>query len=136
MTIDAEARLPTLLGLNDADGPHFKLHDDPRITPVGRFLRSWSLDELPQLLRVLQGEMSLVGPRPITRREIDRFYGNAAPELLSVRPGLTGLWQVSGRSLLTCNERALLVTAPAAQPSDLRESLGVPEQSTTPPRPQ
>ena len=76
-----------------------KLRNDPRVTAVGRILRGYSLDELPQLLNVLRGEMSLVGPRPVVQSELDLFYG---PEgracYLSVRPGLTGLWQVTGRS--------------------------------------
>lgn len=74
-----------------------KLRDDPRVTPVGRFLRSTSLDELPQLWNVLKGEMSLVGPRPITREELLR-YGRNAVIYTMVRPGITGLWQVSGRN--------------------------------------
>lgn len=74
-----------------------KLRDDPRVTSVGRVLRRTSLDELPQLINVLRGEMSLVGPRPIVEGEL-RKYGPAAADYLSVRPGLTGLWQVSGRS--------------------------------------
>ena len=74
-----------------------KLATDPRITSVGRFLRSSSLDELPQLINVIKGEMSLVGPRPITRPELER-YGPAASLYKSVRPGMTGLWQISGRN--------------------------------------
>jgi undecaprenyl-phosphate galactose phosphotransferase len=75
-----------------------KLKDDPRITPVGRFLRSTSLDELPQILNMLRGEMSLVGPRPVTQEEIDKYYRDRADLCFSVLPGITGLWQVSGRS--------------------------------------
>lgn len=82
--------------------------DDPRHTRLGRSLRRLSLDELPQLLNVLAGHMSLVGPRPITPREIERYYGTATPLLLSVRPGLTGLWQISGRSLLPIETRVRL----------------------------
>lgn len=74
-----------------------KLRDDPRVTPMGRFLRSTSLDELPQLWNVLRGEMSLVGPRPVTREELLR-YGRNAVIYMMVRPGITGLWQVSGRN--------------------------------------
>ena len=81
-----------------------KLTNDPRITPVGRFLRRTSLDELPQLLNVLRGEMCLVGPRPITVSELTR-YGRVRWDYLSVRPGLTGLWQVSGRNNTTYEQR-------------------------------
>jgi len=81
-----------------------KLTDDPRITPIGHFLRRSSLDELPQLLNVLRGEMSLVGPRPITVAELTR-YGSVRWDYLSVPPGLTGLWQVSGRNNTTYEER-------------------------------
>ena len=84
-----------------------KLRDDPRITPVGRFLRSTSLDELPQLINVLRGEMSLVGPRPITVGELTR-YGSVRWHYLSVAPGITGLWQVSGRNKLSYEERVAL----------------------------
>lgn len=82
-----------------------KSRDDPRLTAIGRLLRRASLDEIPQLLNVLLGHMSLVGPRPITPREIARYYGPHASEVLSVRPGLTGLWQISGRSLLPMEVR-------------------------------
>ena len=85
----------------------FKLKDDPRITPLGKFLRRSSLDELPQFLNVLRGEMSVVGPRPIVRRELPR-YGRQMDEVLAVRPGLTGLWQVSGRNNLSYGERVRL----------------------------
>ena len=84
-----------------------KLLNDPRITPVGRFLRSTSLDELPQLINVLRGEMSLVGPRPITVAELTR-YGRVRWHYLSVQPGITGLWQVSGRNNTTYEERVAL----------------------------
>lgn len=84
-----------------------KLANDPRITPVGHFLRRSSLDELPQLLNVLRGEMSLVGPRPITVSELTR-YGRVRWHYLSVRPGMTGLWQVSGRNNTTYEERVAL----------------------------
>ncbi|MEW6714115.1 MAG: undecaprenyl-phosphate galactose phosphotransferase WbaP [Nitrospirota bacterium] len=77
---------------------NYKLKDDPRITKVGAFLRKTSLDELPQLLNVLKGEMSLVGPRPVTRKEIDDYYQESAKLCFGVPPGITGLWQVSGRS--------------------------------------
>lgn len=84
-----------------------KLTNDPRITPVGDFLRRTSLDELPQLFNVLRGEMSLVGPRPVTFGELAR-YGSARWHYLSVRPGITGLWQVSGRNNTTYEERVSL----------------------------
>ena len=85
----------------------FKLRDDPRITPIGRFLRRSSLDELPQFINVLRGEMSVVGPRPIVDKEIER-YSDYMDEVLSVRPGLTGLWQVSGRNNLSYAKRVRL----------------------------
>ncbi|MBI4691179.1 MAG: sugar transferase [Nitrospirae bacterium] len=82
---------------NEVDGPMFKVKNDPRVTKVGKFLRTWSLDELPQLLNVLKGEMSLVGPRPLAREEMDR--NNRWMETrLTVKPGMTGLWQIKGRS--------------------------------------
>jgi lipopolysaccharide/colanic/teichoic acid biosynthesis glycosyltransferase len=84
-----------------------KLRNDPRITPVGRFLRKTSLDELPQLWNVLRGEMSLVGPRPVVPDELRR-YGSKIPVYLSIRPGVTGLWQVSGRNTLTYRRRVAL----------------------------
>ncbi len=85
----------------------FKLKSDPRITPIGRFLRRSSLDELPQFLNVLKGDMSLVGPRPIVRAELSR-YGRRMDEVLAVRPGLSGLWQVSGRNNLSYSTRVKL----------------------------
>lgn len=96
MVADAELRLSSLLPANEASGPLFKLRNDPRVTRLGRFLRSWSLDEIPQLLNVLKGDMSLVGPRPALPREVSEW----SPELherLQVRPGITGMWQVKGR---------------------------------------
>jgi lipopolysaccharide/colanic/teichoic acid biosynthesis glycosyltransferase len=83
---------------------NFKLEGDPRITPLGRWLRKYSIDELPQLFNVLRGEMALVGPRMISPPELSR-YGPHADRLLTVRPGITGLWQVSGRQLTTYDER-------------------------------
>ncbi|WP_445503112.1 sugar transferase [Microvirga sp. G4-2] len=85
----------------------FKLKNDPRITPIGHFLRKTSLDELPQLFNVIAGEMSLVGPRPIVTAELPR-YGDALQLYLSVRPGLTGLWQINGRSDCSYPERVAL----------------------------
>ncbi len=100
MRVGAEQELPTLLPRNEMDGPVFKLTDDPRVTPFGRFLRRSSLDELPQLLNVLAGQMSLVGPRPLPLPETARLAGHHRRRL-SMRPGLTCLWQVSGRNDLS-----------------------------------
>jgi exopolysaccharide biosynthesis polyprenyl glycosylphosphotransferase len=103
MVKEAELQLADLASRNEADGPLFKLRDDPRITRVGRLLRRYSLDELPQLLNVLKGEMSLVGPRPPLPAEVAR-YEDWQLDRLEVRPGITGLWQVSGRSELSFDE--------------------------------
>ena len=92
--------------LSQFDKDH-KLRNDPRITPIGQFLRTTSLDELPQLFNILRGQMSVVGPRPIVEQEIPR-YGAAMDQVLSVRPGLTGLWQVSGRNNVSYQRRVLL----------------------------
>jgi exopolysaccharide biosynthesis polyprenyl glycosylphosphotransferase len=97
----AEALQDPLEHLNEASGPVFKIRADPRITPVGRFLRRTSIDEIPQLFNVLRGEMSLVGPRPLPLRDVARFTEAALVRRFSVRPGLSGLWQISGRSELT-----------------------------------
>jgi exopolysaccharide biosynthesis polyprenyl glycosylphosphotransferase len=97
MVPDAEARRDEILGLNEMDGPVFKVRNDPRITPVGRILRRWSVDELPQLWNVLMGDMSLVGPRPPIPSEVIQ-YETSERRRLSMRPGLTCLWQVSGRN--------------------------------------
>jgi len=86
----------------------FKLKDDPRITRIGRFIRKTSLDELPQLWNVVKGEMSIVGPRPVVQAEFEQYYGDAKEHYLSVPPGLTGLWQVSGRSDLDYAQRVEL----------------------------
>jgi exopolysaccharide biosynthesis polyprenyl glycosylphosphotransferase len=107
MRMDAEARLAELRSTNPNIGLMFKLQDDPRITRVGSFLRRYSLDELPQLLNVLRGQMSLVGPRPPLQSEVD-VYENHARRRLLVTPGVTGLWQVSGRSLLSWEETVRL----------------------------
>jgi exopolysaccharide biosynthesis polyprenyl glycosylphosphotransferase len=93
----ADRDLVTLSGRNEADGPLFKIHDDPRVTRLGKILRRTSLDELPQLINVVRGEMSLVGPRPALPTEV-ASYDDVERRRLRVRPGLTGLWQVSGRS--------------------------------------
>lgn len=103
MQVGAEELRGLLLHLNQAEGPAFKLHNDPRVTRVGRLLRKLSLDELPQLLHVLQGHMSLVGPRPPFPEEVER-YEPWMLRRLSVRPGLTCLWQVRGRSDLGFTE--------------------------------
>lgn len=101
MKVNADAELKTLLAAQGSDGtPLFKVTDDPRITPLGRFLRKYSLDELPQLLNVLNGSMSLVGPRPQREGEV-ALYDDAAHRRLYVSPGMSGLWQVSGRSNLS-----------------------------------
>ncbi len=100
MVADAEARRNALMQMNEASGPLFKIKNDPRITRVGRFIRKYSLDELPQLLNVLAGEMSLVGPRPALPAEVSQ-YNVRQRARLSVKPGITGLWQVSGRSDLS-----------------------------------
>ncbi|MBM3129811.1 MAG: undecaprenyl-phosphate glucose phosphotransferase [Chloroflexi bacterium] len=103
----AEKEQAALNGLNEATGPLFKIRDDPRRTRVGRWIRRMSLDELPQLLNVLRGEMSIVGPRPPTPEEVEQ-YQEWHKRRLDVRPGITGLSQVSGRSDLTFDETAML----------------------------
>jgi len=107
MVPDADARLAELQAANEGDGPLFKIRHDPRVTPVGRWLRRFSLDELPQLLNVLGGTMSLVGPRPPLPTEVERYDSSVRRRLL-VRPGLTGLWQISGRSDLSWDESVRL----------------------------
>ncbi|MGD7707107.1 sugar transferase [Microlunatus sp. Y2014] len=107
MRVDAEQRLAALQQHNEGAGVLFKMKDDPRVTPVGRFLRRYSLDELPQLFNVLAGTMSLVGPRPPLPSEVSQ-YGNDVRRRLLVTPGLTGLWQVSGRSSLSWEESVRL----------------------------
>ena len=98
MVSDAEQRKQELAQLNEMTGPVFKLSADPRVTKVGRFLRKFSIDELPQLINVLRGEMSLVGPRPLPVDEVMRFPHLSHRRRLSVKPGMTCLWQVSGRN--------------------------------------
>ena len=99
MIADAEILRSDLSCRNQASGPLFKIENDPRITRVGRFLRRTSLDELPQLLNVLRGEMSLIGPRPLPVDDWEPFRDSPYEERHSVLPGMTGLWQISGRSL-------------------------------------
>ncbi len=98
MVPDAEKRIKELEHLNEVSGPVFKIKNDPRITPVGRFLRKTSIDELPQLLNVLKGDMSLVGPRPLPVRDYEGFSEDWQRRRFSVRPGITCLWQIKGRS--------------------------------------
>jgi exopolysaccharide biosynthesis polyprenyl glycosylphosphotransferase len=107
MTFDAEDRLAELTELNEHDGILFKIVDDPRTTRLGRILRRWSIDELPQLWNVVRGEMSIVGPRPPLPTEVER-YDNKVRRRLLVKPGLTGLWQVSGRARLPWDEAVRL----------------------------
>lgn len=94
---DAHEIRDELVHLNDVDGPHFKIHDDPRVTPVGRAIRKLSIDELPQLFNVLRGDMSLVGPRPPLPEEV-ATYGVREMQRLAVTPGITCIWQVRGRA--------------------------------------
>jgi undecaprenyl-phosphate galactose phosphotransferase len=112
MYCDAEEKLTDILNkdlhLNHDWQQYRKLKDDPRTTRVGRFLRETSLDELPQIFNVLKGEMSLVGPRPVTQEEIDDYYKGYAESIFSVPPGITGLWQVSGRSNTSYDYRIAL----------------------------
>jgi exopolysaccharide biosynthesis polyprenyl glycosylphosphotransferase len=108
MVVDAEARKAELSADNErAEGLLFKIRNDPRITPLGRFLRKYSLDELPQVINVLTGSMSLVGPRPPLPEEV-ALYGDDVRRRLLVKPGVTGLWQISGRSDLTWDESVRL----------------------------
>jgi exopolysaccharide biosynthesis polyprenyl glycosylphosphotransferase len=107
MVVDAEARLAALADADEGAGLLFKIRHDPRVTPVGRFLRRYSLDELPQLFNVVAGSMSLVGPRPPLPAEV-AGYGRDAHRRLLVKPGMTGLWQVSGRSDLSWEETVRL----------------------------
>lgn len=109
---DADKRLHEILSLDPAKmrewQENFKLKDDPRVTPVGKFLRKTSLDELPQFWNVLLGDLSVVGPRPVVAKELQTFFGEKAEKILKVRPGVTGLWQVSGRSDTSYEKRVQL----------------------------
>ena len=109
MLVDAEARLDKLRHEQRDAGNVvlFKLKNDPRVTPIGRFIRRFSIDELPQLFNVVLGDMSLVGPRPPLKDEVDRYRDDERRRLL-VKPGITGLWQVSGRSDLTWHDSVRL----------------------------
>ena len=107
MFLDAEQRLADLKDRNESDGVLFKMRDDPRVTPVGKWLRRFSLDELPQLINVATGTMSLVGPRPPLETEVRQYERDVRRRLL-VKPGLTGLWQISGRSDLSWEESVRL----------------------------
>lgn len=103
MCIDADERLESLKSLNERDGPVFKLSNDPRVTRVGRIIRKKSIDELPQLINIIKGQMSIVGPRPPLLNEVKQ-YTPYQMQRLSVKPGLTCYWQISGRSDLSFNE--------------------------------
>ena len=107
MVLDAEDRKPQLADHNEHDGVLFKIRSDPRITKVGRWLRRWSVDELPQLINVLRGDMSMVGPRPALPDEAARYRDHVRRRLM-VKPGITGLWQVNGRSDLSWDESVRL----------------------------
>ena len=101
MVSNAEQLKHELAALNEMSGPVFKMTNDPRVTPIGRWLRRTSLDEFPQLFNVLRGEMSLVGPRPLPVDEVQRLDDLGHRRRLSVKPGLTCLWQISGRNDLS-----------------------------------
>lgn len=107
MCVDAEEKLETLLQHNEVEGAMFKMKDDPRVTKIGKFIRKTSIDELPQLLNVLKGEMSLVGPRPPLVREVAEYSAYDRQRLL-IKPGCTGLWQVSGRNHVGFDEMVRL----------------------------
>jgi exopolysaccharide biosynthesis polyprenyl glycosylphosphotransferase len=104
MAPDAERRIHEVEHLNEVSGPVFKIANDPRLTPIGKLLRKTSIDELPQLFNVLKGEMSLVGPRPLPVRDYEGFNEDWQRRRFSVKPGITCLWQVRGRSSIAFNE--------------------------------
>jgi exopolysaccharide biosynthesis polyprenyl glycosylphosphotransferase len=108
MVPNAEKMMSLLEKQNEVAGPVFKIKNDPRITPIGRFLRRSSIDELPQLLNVLGGDMSLVGPRPLPVRDYEGFNEDWQRRRFSVKPGITCLWQVNGRSGITFDQWMLL----------------------------
>ncbi|MFV0557795.1 MAG: sugar transferase [Enterococcus sp.] len=103
MCVDAEAKLDALLAQNEIEGAMFKMKEDPRITKIGQLLRTYSIDELPQLWNVLKGDMSLIGPRPPLVREVEE-YSDYDKQRLLAKPGCSGLWQVSGRNELSFKE--------------------------------
>jgi lipopolysaccharide/colanic/teichoic acid biosynthesis glycosyltransferase len=107
MVDGADEQVDELMEQNDHDGVLFKMREDPRVTRVGRFIRRYSLDELPQLWNVLCGDMSIVGPRPPLPSEVSKYGGDVGRRLM-VKPGITGLWQVSGRSDLSWDESVRL----------------------------
>lgn len=110
MVVGAEGRKAGLEALNEVNGVLFKIRKDPRLTALGGWMRHWSIDEIPQLLNVLRGEMSLVGPRPWAALPYEKAAGSEdhAPRRLAVKPGITGLWQVSGRANLPWEESVRL----------------------------
>jgi lipopolysaccharide/colanic/teichoic acid biosynthesis glycosyltransferase len=108
MVPNAERMMSLLVKHNEVAGPVFKIKNDPRITPIGKFLRRSSIDELPQLINVLNGDMSLVGPRPLPVRDYEGFNEDWQRRRFSVKPGITCLWQVNGRSGVTFDQWMLL----------------------------
>lgn len=111
MYSDADQRLNEILASDPEKKAEwektFKLKQDPRVTPIGAFLRKTSLDELPQFWNVLKGDLSIVGPRPVVKAELNKYFGVKAYKILSVRPGITGVWQVSGRSNIECYQQRI-----------------------------
>jgi len=101
MIVDAEEKKKELAEMNEMSGPVFKMDNDPRIFSFGAFLRKWSIDELPQLINVIIGQMSLVGPRPLPIKEVEEIKESAHRRRLSMKPGITCIWQISGRSEIT-----------------------------------
>lgn len=111
MHVNADQKLQEILSRDSALRQEweqtYKLKNDPRIIRFGSFLRKTSLDELPQFVNVLKGDLSVVGPRPVVKEELDKYFGYKGPKILTIRPGLTGLWQVSGRSDITCYQKRI-----------------------------